>query len=59
MKAYLKINEKDNVAVALRDLTVGEMICLNDAESITLCDDIPQGHKFAFTHIRDGSAVIK
>ena len=59
MKAYLKINEKDNVAVALRDLTVGEMICLNDAESITLCDDIPQGHKFAFTHIRAGSTVIK
>ena len=59
MKAYLKINEKDNVAVALRSLTAGDTIYLNDAESITLCDDIPQGHKFALAGIRTGAAVIK
>ena len=59
MKAYLKINEKDNVAVALRSLTAGDTICLSDAGSITLCDDIPQGHKFALARIRAGAAVIK
>ena len=59
MKAYLKINEKDNVAVALRSLTTGETVCPSDSEPITLCDDIPQGHKFALAAIRAGSAVIK
>ena len=59
MKAYLKINEKDNVAVALRSLTAGDTVCPSDSEPITLCDDIPQGHKFALAGIRAGSAVIK
>ena len=42
----LVINDRDNVAVALQDLTAGQEILLSDRKVI-LCDDITRGHKFA------------
>ena len=55
MKQYLKINEKDNVAVALLPLEKG--FVLNDGT--VLNEDIKAGHKIALCDIREGEAVIK
>ena len=54
MKSAHVICEKDNVAVALRHLSAGEM-----AADICLAEDIPAGHKFACCNIPSGDAVIK
>ncbi len=51
---YFKINEKDNVAVALENLKKGEII-----GNITLLDDIPMGHKIALSDISKDEKVIK
>lgn len=55
MKKYILINDKDNVAVALKPLTRGEII--ND--HLVLVDDIPQGHKFAICELNPGEDIIK
>ena len=58
MNKFIRINEKDNVAVALSDLTTG-MICTVDGIDVTLLADIPRGHKFALFPIGSGDKVIK
>lgn len=42
MKGYIIVNEKDNVATALRDFKKGEKVT-----NIELLNDIASGHKFA------------
>lgn len=59
MKTYMKINEKDNVAVALRELSAGDTLKTAGGASLALTDDIPQGHKFALEFIPGGKPVIK
>ncbi|EGK8089537.1 UxaA family hydrolase [Campylobacter sp. CNRCH_2014_2849] len=54
MKAYIIVNEKDNVATALRDFKKGEIV-----ENIELLDDIANGHKFALKDIKKDEVVIK
>ena len=57
MQEYIKINQADNVAVALRDFSKGEIVSLDD--EITLSDDIARGHKFALKDIKADEPVIK
>lgn len=59
MKRYIRINEADNVAVALTQLKTGEEPVFEDGSSVKLTEDIPQGHKFALRAIRKGDDVIK
>ncbi len=58
MKKFLKINESDNVAVALTELKAGEA---PDPENpgLVLKEDIPMGHKFALKKMGAGEDVIK
>lgn len=58
MQSFIKINEKDKVAVALIPLAKGTEVCVGGA-SVTLAEDIAQGHKFALTDIGEGEPVIK
>lgn len=58
MKTYLQINPKDNVAVALAPLSSGTAVEL-DGFSLTLNEDIPQGHKFALKDIKKDEQIIK
>ncbi|WP_066720472.1 UxaA family hydrolase [Clostridium sp. Marseille-P299] len=58
MQDFIKINPKDNVAVALKDLSKGTTLLVGDV-SVTLVEDIPRGHKFALTAIAEGENVIK
>ncbi|MFT3982835.1 MAG: UxaA family hydrolase, partial [Lachnospiraceae bacterium] len=58
MKQFVKINEKDNVAVALKDLEIGERLAAGNG-TVTLCDTIARGHKFALADIKKGEAAMK
>lgn len=58
MKEFIKIHPNDNVAVALRSLPAGKEEHLL-GETITLFEDIPQGHKFALRSLNKGEQIIK
>ena len=55
---YIKINEKDNVAVALTDLKKGFELNLGN-DKITLTEDILKGHKIAIKDIANKEAIVK
>lgn len=54
MSKLFKINDKDNVAVALEELKKGEII-----DNIKLLDDIPFGHKVLLNDSKSGDNIIK
>lgn len=58
MKEFIKINEYDNVIIALRDYKKDEVIDLED-EKITLLEDINRGHKIAIKNINKGENIVK
>jgi len=58
MQDIVKINQNDNVAVALRPIAAGEALQVGDA-AVTTAEEIPQGHKFALKPIKAGEEVIK
>jgi altronate dehydratase small subunit len=55
----LRMNDKDNVATALRTIRKGKKITLKNGDDVTLLDDIPFGHKFACVSIKKGGDIIK
>lgn len=57
-KAAIRINQKDNVAVALKRIEAGEVVEI-DGEKVTVKDAVPFGFKFALTGIKEGEPVIK
>lgn len=58
MQDFIKINKDDNVAVALKPIAKGTTVDVA-GNSVTMLEDIPQGHKFAIKPIKKGDAVIK
>ena len=54
MKKSIVISPADSVGVALMPLKAGEQ-----AENVTLIEDIDRGHKFALKNIKAGDKVIK
>jgi len=54
----LKINESDNVAVALEAIAVGEVLDVDGAR-LTAREEIGVGHKIALERIGEGGMVIK
>ena len=54
MSKYIRITERDNVAVALEPLKAGESFL-----GVTLVEDVPAGHKFALTDIPENGNIIK
>lgn len=54
MNKLFKINEKDNVAIALEPLEKGYT-----EQGITLLDDIPFGHKVLLEDLKAGENIIK
>lgn len=53
----MRAHESDDVAVALRDLSIGEVF--NFDTDVTLCEPIAQGHKFALHTIASGDAITR
>lgn len=58
MKDYIKINPDDNVIIALRDFTAGEIIEVENVR-VKLHSDVPRGHKIALQPIRENENIIK
>ena len=58
MKSFIKINPSDNVAVALVPLAKGTVVKLDDI-TLTLTEDIMQGHKFSLKNLKPGDSIIK
>ncbi|MCF2221443.1 altronate dehydratase family protein [Chryseobacterium sp. PS-8] len=56
-KKVLKVNPKDNVIVALLDLSAGESVHLDGAE-YTFVKDIKAKHKFAAVDFQEGDQII-
>jgi altronate hydrolase len=51
---FIKINDNDNVIVALEDISKGEVVC-----GVTAVEDIARGHKMAIADIAENENVIK
>ena len=58
MAKIFKINDADNVAVAVEALQKGEKVALAGVE-YTAASDIPAGHKMAIKAIKKGENVVK
>ena len=58
MAKFIKINENDNVAVALEVLPANITIYVDDTE-VTTTMEIPVGHKFALVDMAEGESVVK
>ena len=58
MQKAIQIHPKDNVAVALQPLKKGETLSFADV-SVTLAEDIEQGHKFALYDLPENTNIIK
>lgn len=54
MTKFIKIHPKDNVAVAIQPIAVGNIF-----ENIKVIEGIPQGHKMALNFIKKDSLVVK
>lgn len=62
MQNFLKINDNDNVVVALSTIPAGESISVEGKDgslTITALEEIPAGHKMAICDIPEGGEVIK
>jgi len=56
MSAYLKINDSDNVAVALENIALGSAIEEN-GNVLQIKETIPQKHKFALKNFAEGDSL--
>ena len=62
MQNFLKINDNDNVVVALNTIPAGEKVSVpvsDGTKEITALEEIPAGHKMAVRDIPQGGEVIK
>jgi altronate hydrolase len=57
MQNFIKINENDNIVVALQDISKGTV--LEGLEDICALQNIPAGHKIAIVPIAANSDIIK
>lgn len=58
MQDMIRINQGDNVAVALRPIDKGETLDIGGTV-VTAVEEIPQGHKVAIKPIKSGEDVVK
>ena len=62
MQNFIKINDNDNVVVALKAIPAGETISVRvqgGEKQVTALEEIPAGHKMAVCDIPEGGEVIK
>lgn len=59
MQNFIKINDNDNVIVALNTIPGGTEITLENGTTVTSNMEIPAGHKMAISDISEGAEVIK
>lgn len=55
----IKLNEKDNVAVALETIKTGELASIKNMQEFSVTKTIPYGHKIALVQIPKDHKIIK
>jgi len=55
----IKVNDKDNVAVATQIILKGSPVVVDGQELLTAIEDIPLGHKIALLSFSKGENVIR
>jgi altronate hydrolase len=58
MASVLRLNDNDNVVIALKPLSQGEIVKTNEL-TIVIRSTIPVGHKVSINRISKGEPVIK
>ncbi len=58
MSEFIKINTSDNVVIALKDFSKGEVISI-DSRELEIISEVPKGHKIALFAIAENEDVIK
>ncbi|WP_019229832.1 UxaA family hydrolase [Sedimentibacter sp. B4] len=59
MVNYIKINEYDNVIIALDDLKMGNILETSSDGNIQIINNIPKFHKVAIRDIKKDEMIIK
>lgn len=59
MNGFIKIHPQDNLLVALKDLSAGDELIMEDGSVLRIFQDTPLGHKIALTEIPQNQDVIK
>ena len=55
----VKINEKDNVAIAMHDIAKGEAVVVDGQSLLKTIEDIEAGHKIALLAIAPGGKIFR
>jgi len=55
----LKVNEKDNVAIATQFILAGSQVIVDGEQLFTAAEDIQPGHKIALVPLQLGESVLR
>ncbi|RJP22557.1 MAG: hypothetical protein C4520_08090 [Candidatus Abyssobacteria bacterium SURF_5] len=55
----LKIDQKDNVAIAVHPIAKGEAVVVEGKPLVETIEDVDAGHKVALSEIRKGEEVFR
>jgi len=55
----IRVNPVDNVAVAAREIKMGEPIAVANGETMTAKENIPASHKVALERIPEGQKILR
>ena len=55
----LKINPRDNVVIAIRQITKGEDIVVGGVKLLEAAEDVAASHKIALIDIKAGGVVLR
>jgi altronate hydrolase len=55
----LKVNPRDNVVIAIRQIVCGEDIVVDGVKLLNAAEDISASHKIALSDIKAGRVVIR
>lgn len=59
MKDWVRLSEQDQVVIALRAISSGEIITLENNRFLKVKDDIPKGHKLLTSSVLAGQDIYK
>jgi altronate hydrolase len=55
----LKVNPKDNVAIAIRQITKGDDVVVDGLKLLSAIEDVAPSHKIALVSLKTGEKVIR
>lgn len=59
MNSWIRLAEKDHVVIALKELSKGEHLVLEENKELITTDDVPEGHKIVTEFVPKGEDVLK